>query len=275
MSCSAWTPLARLSRPSAQLRTRRRACRLSGEEAAQRVMAAWAAADLWPDAPAALRDMHAAGVRLAVLTNGSGETGQPSLTHISSCHGADPGAAWYALPPVSQRTPCCSWQERLNTARFSEQQHTCFPDTCANLGGEHRVLEGASVASVAPRSSWRRAAATPPAFSPAPVAADGIAHSVLQKAGIEGIFDALLDSNMAQAWKPARESYAFACVRLGLRPDQVGGGRARPPAGLSAVCCLPCTRRCAVMRRDALKRTVRYSGVRGRACLGFRAGCAG
>lgn len=48
-------------------------CRLSGEEAAQRVVAAWAAADLWPDAPAALRAVHAAGLRLAVLTNGSGK----------------------------------------------------------------------------------------------------------------------------------------------------------------------------------------------------------
>ncbi len=37
------------------------------------MVAAWAAADLWPDAPAALRSMHAAGLQLAVLTNGSGE----------------------------------------------------------------------------------------------------------------------------------------------------------------------------------------------------------
>lgn len=96
--------------------------RLSGEEAAQRVVAAWAAADLWPDAPAALRAVHAAGLRLAVLTNGS---------------------------------------------------------------------------------------------------ADGVARSVLQKAGIEGLFAALLDINMAQAWKPARQSYAFACGQLGLRPEQV------------------------------------------------------
>ncbi|KAL4424590.1 hypothetical protein ABPG77_009174 [Micractinium sp. CCAP 211/92] len=98
------------------------AARLSGEEAAQRVVAAWAAADLWPDAPAALRTMHAAGLQLAVLTNGS---------------------------------------------------------------------------------------------------ADGVARSVLQKAGVEGMFAALLDINMAQAWKPARQSYAFACGQLGLRPDQV------------------------------------------------------
>ncbi len=45
---------------------------------------------------------------------------------------------------------------------------------------------------------------------------------MLQKAGVEGVFAALLDINMAQAWKPARESYAFACGQLGLRPDQVG-----------------------------------------------------
>ncbi|KAL4421285.1 hypothetical protein ABPG75_010576 [Micractinium tetrahymenae] len=98
------------------------AAKLSGEEAVQQVLAAWSSADLFPDAAAALRAMHAAGLKLAVLTNGS---------------------------------------------------------------------------------------------------ADGIARSVLQKAGIEGIFAALLDINMAQAWKPARESYAFACERLGLRPEQV------------------------------------------------------
>lgn len=98
------------------------AAKVSAEEAAEQVMAAWAASDLWPDAGHGLRSMHAAGLKLAVLTNGS---------------------------------------------------------------------------------------------------AEGIAKSVLQKAGIEGCFTALLDINMAAAWKPAPASYAFAAQRLGLAPEQI------------------------------------------------------
>lgn len=75
-------------------------------------------------------------------------------------------------------------------------------------------------ASPAPRTAVRRAHGAAPCTLPA--AADGVARSVLQKAGIEGLFAALLDINMAQAWKPARQSYAFACGQLGLRPEQVG-----------------------------------------------------
>ncbi|EFN50965.1 hypothetical protein CHLNCDRAFT_28513 [Chlorella variabilis] len=92
------------------------------EQALARVLSAWSAADLWPDAGTGLRALHASGLRLAVLTNGS---------------------------------------------------------------------------------------------------ADSIARSVLQKAGLEGVFSCLLDVGMAGAWKPAPQSYAWAVEQLGLAPGQV------------------------------------------------------
>lgn len=46
---------------------------LTVEEAADKVLASWAAADLFADVAPALRALHAGGVTLAVLTNGSGE----------------------------------------------------------------------------------------------------------------------------------------------------------------------------------------------------------
>ena len=57
---------------------------------------------------------------------------------------------------------------------------------------------------------------------PARPAADAIAGSVLRKAGVEGCFCQLLDINMAHAWKPAPQSYAYAAQQLGLKPEQVG-----------------------------------------------------
>ena len=51
-------------------------------------------------------------------------------------------------------------------------------------------------------------------------AADSIARRVLQKAGIEGTFCALLDINMPSCWKPAAGSYSFAVQQLGLAPGE-------------------------------------------------------
>ena len=52
------------------------------------VLAAWAAADVYPDAPLAFRALHSAGLRLAVLTNGSGAAGVRDLlqTRRMRCH---------------------------------------------------------------------------------------------------------------------------------------------------------------------------------------------
>lgn len=61
-----------------------------------------------------------------------------------------------------------------------------------------------------------------PAWPGLAPAADGIARSVLQKAGLDGCFSHLTDIGMAAAWKPAPASYEFAVRQLGLRPDQVG-----------------------------------------------------
>lgn len=52
---------------------------VAAEEAIERVLAAWASADLFPDVPPALRALHAGGLKLAVLTNGSGGPRLPPL----------------------------------------------------------------------------------------------------------------------------------------------------------------------------------------------------
>ena len=46
--------------------------RVTGAEAVQQVLQAWCNADLFPGIAHALRSMHSAGLKLAVLTNGSG-----------------------------------------------------------------------------------------------------------------------------------------------------------------------------------------------------------
>lgn len=124
--------------------------RLAGEQALQSVLAAWAAADVYPDAPLAFRALHSAGLRLAVLTNGSGAAGCEICCRRAAC------AATHA--------------------------------------------------------------ASPPRL-PAP-AADAIVRPVLQKAGVEGLFSALLDVGMTGAWKPSPGSYAFAERHLGLPAEQ-------------------------------------------------------
>lgn len=47
--------------------------RLTGVDAMQKVMAAWAAAPLYPDIPEALRHLNNANIKVSVLTNGSAE----------------------------------------------------------------------------------------------------------------------------------------------------------------------------------------------------------
>lgn len=130
------------------------------------MLSAWSAADLWPDAGTGLRALHASGLRLAVLTNGSGEgrqAGPVLLLQSSSC----PCHA-ISLAPLCMRSAC----DLLTHAADS-------------------------------------------------IAADSIARSVLQKAGLEGVFSCLLDVGMAGAWKPAPQSYAWAVEQLGLAPGQV------------------------------------------------------
>lgn len=54
---------------------------------------------------------------------------------------------------------------------------------------------------------------------------EAIARGVLSRAGIEGLVDPVLDIGMAQAWKPARESYHFALGQLGLAAGEVRGAQ--------------------------------------------------
>ncbi|GAB4822257.1 hypothetical protein N2152v2_009303 [Parachlorella kessleri] len=96
-------------------------CSVSGEDAIKTVLESWQAAEPYPDVAPGLRALHAAGIQVAALTNGS----------------------------------------------------------------------------------------------------ESIARGVLTNAGVCELVSPLLDINMASAWKPARESYGYAVVELGLKPEEV------------------------------------------------------
>ena len=205
--------------------------RLAGEEAVQRVLGAWATADLFPDVPPALRDMHAGGYRLCVLTNGSGAREQWAV-------GRDGGLRrWLLLWRLG-------WGARIGPRLVDDPSHpplpsaallcSCAADAVARpvlskagvegcfeklldinmVGeGEGRRGEGGALAwrclqglqGPAPEStkrshglrSWRVSASPAHPRAPAPSPAQ------------------------ANAWKPSPASYAYAVQQLGLTPEEV------------------------------------------------------
>lgn len=151
--------------------------RPTAQQAVEQVLAAWSAADLYPDAAPALRRMHAAGIKLAALTNGSG---------------ADIRAA--CVPRA-----CCTFNHctcRRHEARGAHQwrgcgwrvQSICICDgrLCGQQAGCSRLVPCTH--------GWPARRETQTCLhSRLSDAADTIARGVLQKAGLEGAFTRLLD----------------------------------------------------------------------------------